>query len=428
MDVILSMLTLIFFTILVLYATNHLAISLKAAKKQRRLELDMTVRPPGEWPKVSVHLPFHNERRVAARILSACLAFDYPRDKLEIIVVDDSDDGTTEIARRFEDLYPSMVRVLHRVDRRGFKAGALNLALAHSRGDLIAVFDADYIPPPSFLRETVPYLLSEEKVAFLQTRCGHLNADYNWVTRAAVAAHEWFWGREQKARYETGFFTHFGGTGGLFKREALMESGGWPEGTLTEDLDLSVRLHLKGWKYLYIPEIVCPGELPPSFKALLRQQHRWAKGFTQCLLKHASNILKSRRLTFTQKVEAIMQLSSYLTAPATLGLMASLTLLWMACPPDILKLTGLTLLGESLIPLSIGAAALRREDKEMNGNAQRKTSLQDLAYLILMTLPMLIVYTKGVLEALLGVGSPFRRTPKYGLITEKTPHPTRQPT
>lgn len=107
-------------------------------------------------------------------------------------MVDDSDDGTTEVARRFEDLHPSMVRVLHRADRRGFKAGALNLALAHSKGDLVAIFDADYIPPPSFLKETVPYLLSGERIAFVQTRCGHLNADYNWVTRAAVAAHEWF--------------------------------------------------------------------------------------------------------------------------------------------------------------------------------------------------------------------------------------------
>jgi len=422
-----SALTLLFFTVLIVYVTNHLLISLRAARRRRgAIRGGEEAEPPGEWPTVSIHLPFHNERRVAARILEACLGLDYPRDRLEIVVVDDSDDGTTDIARGFEALHPSLVKVIHRPDRRGFKAGALNLALAESRGDFIAVFDADYVPPASFLRETVPYLLSRGDLAFVQTRCGHLNADYNWVTRAAAAAHEWFWNREQKARYATGFFTHFGGTGAVFRRRAIVESGGWPEETLTEDLDLSIRLQLRGWRYLYKPEVTCPGEIPIRLRDLLRQQFRWAKGFTQCLLRHTPEILRSGRLSWMEKVEAILQLSPYFTAPALLGLIAASTVTLAAAPPNLLGLTGLSLLGETLIPIGVGLTALRHEEKEggrgrdrdglwMGGRAE---TLRSLLYLGALTPLFALVYTLAVLEALLGMASPFHRTPKYGLITE----------
>ncbi|MEM3678010.1 MAG: glycosyltransferase, partial [Candidatus Bathyarchaeia archaeon] len=363
--------TLFFFTVLILYVTNHLLVSLKAMGRRREKDGE-GFRPPREWPTVSVHLPFHNERRVAARILEACLGLDYPRDRLEIIVVDDSDDGTTEIARRFEASHPSLVRVIHRAERRGFKAGALNLALTESRGDFIAVFDADYVPPPIFLKEALPPLLARGDLAFVQTRCGHLNAEYNWVTRAAATAHEWFWNREQKARYATGFFTHFGGTGAVFRRRAITELGGWPEGTLTEDLDLSVRLQLSGWRYLYMPEITCPGEIPIRLRDLLRQQFRWAKGFTQCLMRHTPRILKSRRLSWMQKMEAVMQLSSYFTAPALIGLMISIAISITASPPSLLRLTGLSLLGEAAIPMAAGLATLRSRDEEGSGEGDKR--------------------------------------------------------
>ncbi|MGC8962161.1 MAG: glycosyltransferase, partial [Candidatus Bathyarchaeia archaeon] len=406
----------------------HLLISLKASRRLRGEGEGGRYDPPREWPRVSIHLPFHNEGRVAARILEACIGLDYPRDRLEIIVVDDSDDGTTDIARRFEALHPSLVRVIHRLDRKGFKAGALNLALAESRGDFIAVFDADYVPPPSFLKEALPPLLARGDLAFVQARCGHLNADYNWVTKAAATAHEWFWNREQKARYATGFFTHFGGTGAVFRRRALTESGGWPEDTLTEDLDLSVRLQLDGWRYLYMPEITCPGEIPIRLRDLLRQQFRWAKGFTQCLIKHTPNILRSGRLSWTQKMEALMQLSSYFTAPALIGLVASSAVSIAASPLNVLRLTGLSLLGEALIPVAAGLATLKSKGEKEEGGREgprrsgKSEELHHLLYLAALTPLFSIVYTKAVIEALLGVASPFHRTPKYGLVTEPQPH------
>lgn len=411
---ILPILAVIFLTIILIYVINHLLLYFKATRKHK-IPISKCENPT-EWPFVSIHLPFHNEKKVAARIIESCLHFDYPEGKFEIIIIDDSNDGTTKIANFFKKHYSSVVRVFHRQERQGFKAGALNLALKHSKGEFIVVFDADYVPPQHFLKTVIPYLLSDKKAAFVQTRCSHLNQNYNWVTKAAALAIDWFWKREQKARYETGVFTHFGGTGAVFRKQVINEAGGWPEDTLVEDLDLSIKLQLNNWQYIYLHHISCQGEIPPSLQILSKQQFRWAKGFTQCLIKHYKDILKSKLLSLNQKIETILQLAIYSTAPALLGLMVILQASFLHLPLELVTMVGISILGGISIPIGINIALFLTEKNYLKNFALPKfDTVTALSYLIVITPLIVLIYCKAVIEALLGLKSSFIRTRKYGL-------------
>ena len=226
-----------------IYAFNIWVLSLLSVRGRNKV-----ADPPAldSWPMVSVHLPLFNEERVASRLLDACCKLDYPRDKLEIIAIDDSSDGTTKIAKEFESKNPDLVKVIHREDRSGFKAGALQLALEKSKGDFIALFDADYVPPRNFLRKMVPYLYADEKVAFVQSRWSYLDGQFSWIAKAISLGIDVYAFVDQRARYVGNLLAHFSGTCGVFRRSAMEEVGGWSADTLAEDLDLSIRLHLKG--------------------------------------------------------------------------------------------------------------------------------------------------------------------------------------
>ncbi len=286
------------------------------------------------WPRVSVHLPLFNEEKVVRRLLDACTRLEYPRDKLEIVAVDDSSDGTTKIAQEFEVKYPGLVKVIHRDDRTGFKAGALQLALKESKGELIALFDADYVPPRDFLKKMVPYLYVDEKVAFAQSRWSYFDGEFSWISKAISLGIDVYAFIDQRARYVGNLLAHFSGTCGVFRRGAIEDAGGWSSDTLAEDLDLSIRLHLKGWRYVYVPTVVCPGEIPPSFDNLRHQQFRWAKGFSECLRKYGGAILRSSRLNVFQKAEALLHLGTYFICPLTImGIVVGL-LYYSIFPPS----------------------------------------------------------------------------------------------
>jgi cellulose synthase/poly-beta-1,6-N-acetylglucosamine synthase-like glycosyltransferase len=415
---ILPILAVSFLTIILIYVINHLLLYFKATRTRKILT--SKCENPTDWPFVSIHLPFHNEKKVAARIIESCLHFDYPKGKFEIIIIDDSNDGTTDIAKWFQKQYSSVVKVFHRQERQGFKAGALNVALKHSKGEFIAIFDADYVPPQYFLKKVIPYLLSDEKVAFVQTRCSHLNRRYNWVTKAAALAIDWFWKREQQARYETGVFTHFGGTGAVFKKQVINEAGGWSEDTLVEDLDLSIKLQLNNWQYIYLHHISCKGEIPPSLYILSKQQFRWAKGFTQCLVKYYKDILKSKMLSLNQKIETILQLAIYSTAPALLGLIVLLQVSFLHLPLELITMVGLSILGGISIPIGINIAiSLTDKNYLKDFTLPKFDTLKALSYLIIITPLIVLVYCKAVIEAILGFKSSFIRTRKYGLYGQE---------
>ncbi len=273
-----------------------------------------TPQPPGHFdvlPKVTVQLPLYNEMYVADRLLDAVAALDYPTDKLEIQVLDDSTDETTGIvARKVAELKRRGFNVahIHRTNRQGYKAGALENGLHRSTGEFIAVFDADFVPQPDLLRRLIHYF-TDPAIGMIQTRWGHLNEKYSLLTRVQAMFLDGHFLIEQTARARSGRFFNFNGTGGIWRRACIESSGGWSHDTLAEDLDLSYRAQIKGWKFLFLPEIVTPAELPVEMNAFKSQQHRWAKGSIQAGKKMLPQLWRAK-LPWKVKLEGTIHLTS----------------------------------------------------------------------------------------------------------------------
>jgi len=306
--------------------------------------------PPTELealPTVTVQIPTFNEHHVIARVIDAVAALDYPRDRLEIQILDDSTDDTVELARRRATFHRARgldISVLRRPDRRGFKAGALSWGLERARGDFVAIFDADFRPNPDFLLQTVPHFLDRPRLGLVQTRWSHLNGDYSALTRAQAIAFDGHFVVEQTGRDRSGLLMNFNGTAGVWRKTCISESGGWESTTLSEDLDLSYRAQLAGWQTLYLPGVDAPAELPPQIAAFKRQQARWTQGSVQTLRKLVGPILRSPRLSLTQKGMALLHLSGYLAhALMVVLLIATLPLLLLGGRPPSLGNIGLLL-------------------------------------------------------------------------------------
>ncbi len=292
-------------------------------------------------PVVTVQLPLYNEQYVARRIINAAAALDYPRELLEVQVLDDSIDETRAIAREEAEKLSKEgvdVKYLHREDRRGFKAGALAEGLAAARGELIAVFDADFIPRPDFLKKVVPYF-ADAGVGMVQVRWSHCNRDLSLLTRGQAILLDGHFQIENTARNRSGRFFNFNGTGGIWRRKAIVSSGGWQADTLTEDMDLSYRAQLSGWKFVFLPDVTAPAELPMDINAFKSQQRRWAKGAIQTAKKMLPAVWRSD-LPLKVKSEATFHLTNCLAHVLILSL--SLMLF-----PAIL-LRGITGLGSGL--------------------------------------------------------------------------------
>jgi cellulose synthase/poly-beta-1,6-N-acetylglucosamine synthase-like glycosyltransferase len=402
-----------------IYAFNVWVLSLLSIRGRGKI-----ADPPqlSTWPRVTIQLPLFNEERVAGRLINACVKMDYPRDKLEIIVVDDSTDSTTKVAQGFAEKYPDLVKVLHRKDRVGFKAGALTLAMEKSNGEFIALFDADYVPPSNFLRKMIPYFYVDDKVGFVQARWSYLDGQFSWIAKALSLAIDVYAFVDQRARYVGNLLAHFSGTCGVFRRSAIDDAGGWSADTLAEDLDLSIRLHLKGWRYMYVPTMVCPGEIPPSFDNLRHQQYRWAKGFSECLRKHGGSILRSNRLNFFQKVEAILHLGTYFICPLTI-IAFVVSLLYYAILPPSFWLMGFwryeVALITFLLSLVIYSAPLVASGVTLSEfshvGLNRVKRFMHLGYLGAIAYGLLLSNTRAVIEGLFSTTSYFYRTPKLGL-------------
>ncbi len=368
--------------------------------------------PPPSRPvqaKVTVQLPVYDERYVARRLLDAVAAFDWPRDLLEIQVLDDSDDDTTEILAKAVARHRSQgLSVVHirRGDREGFKAGALAHGFALAEGEFVAVFDCDFCPPPDFLLRVMGEF-EDPRVGMVQTRWGHLNEEFSILTRAEALGVDGHFAIEQDVRHRLGYFMNFNGTAGVWRRACIEASGGWDDDTLAEDLDLSYRAQLLGWKFVYRKDVVCPAELPAQIHAWKRQQFRWAKGSIQVLKKLRPRIRRSG-LTLGQRVQAYLHLSLYAVHP--------LMLLSFLLLPTLLVVGGLPPLvpglfaAASLGPASMYAAAqwdLHRKDW--------KRRLLALPILTVLGAGLSLTNSRAVLEALVGRPSAFLRTPKFGL-------------
>ena len=368
---------------------------------------------PEVWPWVTVQLPVFNERDVVERLILACGEFDYPRDRLQIQVLDDSTDDTTEraaaavglLCRRGIDAV-----LVRREDRTGFKAGALEAGLASASGEVIAIFDADFIPPKAFLRETVPFLRG--RIGMVQARWGHLNWDDSWLTTAQSTLLDGHFVIEHTARYASGRWFNFNGTAGIWRRQAILDAGGWQHDTITEDLDLSYRAQLAGWEFMYRVDLVADAELPPDMAAFKTQQSRWAKGSIQTARKLLGRIWRSGA-PLKVKAEATAHLTANLAYPMVLAL--SLLLPWAVGAringaPDRLIQLDLLLFGAALFPfLAFYAVAILGSARP--GSTRR---LIRLPYALALGLGIAVNQTWAVFEGATRSGGIFVRTPKKG--------------
>jgi cellulose synthase/poly-beta-1,6-N-acetylglucosamine synthase-like glycosyltransferase len=339
--------------VLSLYGFNSLGLAILylLSSKKDSIEKNQGWKIPLQWPKVTIQLPIYNESTIIPRLLKAVTGQDYPRDCLQIQVLDDSTDETTEIARTLVERYRAKgynISLVHRDDRTGYKAGALSNGLKTAEGEYVAVFDADFIPGPDWLRRMIPNFDSPE-IGCVQSRWGHINYNYNILTNVEGLGLDGHFSVEQNARARNQLFLGFNGSGGIWCKSCIEDSGGWASDTLTEDLDLSYRAQLKGWTIRYCPDIIVPGELPAQLDAFRNQQYRWAKGSAQTLRKLGGPVLKSQTPWY-KRLMGIMHLSMYMPFPFMVAMLL-LTLPVALFVPSVMRYFGWTILASFGPPL-----------------------------------------------------------------------------
>ncbi len=379
---------------------------------RRRVRNAQPPAAPREWPRVTVQLPVYNERYVVNRLIEAAAALDYPPDRLEIQVLDDSTDVTREIAaRKVEELRGRGIDVVHltREQREGFKAGALQHGLDRAKGELLAVFDADFVPPPAILRQMVPYF-GDPRVGVVQSRWRYLNQDYSMLAQAQAISLDGHFVIEHAARMSGRRFFNFNGTAGMLRRTCVTDAGGWQSDTLTEDLDLSYRAQLRGWRFVFAADVLCPSELPVEMNAFKAQQHRWVKGSIQVALKLLPVIWRSR-VPLAVKVESSFHLT-YNVAYVFL-LLLSLIVYPVALARSGSGITPYAIADALLFVIATGSVIFYLAYGQRETRRDWLRQLRYLPFVMSLGIGLSVTNTRAVLEALAGHRSPFHRTPKF---------------
>ncbi len=403
--------------LLAVYGANALFLALLYLRRRQHCPPE----PPTltQWPAVTVQLPVFNELHVVERLIDAVAALDYPRDRLQVQVLDDSTDETTALAAACIERQRARgldIALLHRAQRPGYKAGALSAAQSQVTGEFIAIFDADFVPPSDFLRRTLPHLLADPTMGFLQTRWAHLNERYSALTGAQALALDGHFMVEQTVRQRSGWFFGFNGTAGLWRRACIDDAGGWQIDTLCEDLDLSYRAQLRGWRGLYLPDVSAPAEIPPQLAALKRQQSRWATGSIQTFRKLSGQLVRAQR-PLLHTIEALIHLGAYFCHPLMLLLLLlTLPLLWFGDTSAnplrwLLTYLGLASIGPPLL-YAISQWELHGDEPLLHGWLRR---LLSLPLLVLMGTGLALSNTVAVARGLSNQMPEFRRTPKFHL-------------
>lgn len=371
-----------------------------------------------ELPIVTVQLPIFNEVYVVERLLRSVSELDYPREKLQIQVLDDSTDDTKDLTERCVaelQVRGFNVERKHRIDRTGFKAGALESGLASAAGDFVCILDADFVPQPDLLQKTI-HFFTDPKVGMIQTRWGHLNRTYSLLTRVQAMFLDGHLLLEQTARSRSGRFFNFNGTAGLWRTSCIQEAGGWQHDTLTEDLDLSYRAQLAGWKFVFLPDVITPAELPVDMNGFKSQQHRWTKGSVQTCKKLLPTIWRSP-LPLTLKVEA----TAHLTSNFAYLLLACLCVLLHPSVggPQSGWLRMLLIDVPIFLTASLSVAAFYIcAQRELHPRTWMKEILL-LPALLALGVGLSLNNARAVLEAVFNHESDFARTPKYGIERKK---------
>ncbi|MGE4073377.1 MAG: glycosyltransferase family 2 protein [Lysobacterales bacterium] len=369
-----------------------------------------------ELPALTIQIPIYNERFVAERAIDAAVAICYPREKLHIQIVDDSSDDTSQlISDRVAFHRGNGIPIDHvrRNNREGYKAGALKSAMEHTRGEFIAIFDADFVPAPGCLIENIHHF-SNPRVGMIQFRWEHLNRASSSLTEAQAIMLDAHFGLEQQVRSASGKFFNFNGTAGIWRRQAIIDAGNWSADTLTEDLDLSYRAQLKGWEMGYLNEVSCPAELPANMAAFKSQQHRWTKGGVQVMKKLLLEVWRAP-ITLAQKIEASFHLSNNLAYFVLLvdTLFFLLPSLWVR---SHYQMVGMWWLDLSLILVSSGGHLVYLYYGQVALGHSRSRALMYLPRLLMLAIQLTTTNARAGFEALRGSASEFVRTPKVGDI------------
>lgn len=388
--------------------TTILYLRMKTSKKHGG-----RARPIKNWPPVTIQLPIFNEKYTVERLLQAVTCLDYPADCLQIQVLDDSTDDTLDLVSKLVEEYKSQgvnIELIHRTNRQGYKAGALDNGLHTATGKFIGIFDADFVPKSDWLRRTVP-LFQNQQLGCVQTRWGHTNQQYNSLTRAEAMGIDGHFIIEQTVRSKNGFFLNFNGTAGLWRRACIKDAGGWQWDTLTEDLDLSYRAQMRGWKFDYLPDVVVPAELPPQVEAFKKQQFRWAKGSFQVVRKILPTVLGESGLPWKVRIMALLHLTGYFVHPLMLAI------LLLTLPVGLLMPEAF-----NIYPISI-IAGLGPPLLYLTATATHKTSflkrIRCFPLLVIVGFGLSLSTSIAVLEGLFSKGGAFIRTPKLNLDNSK---------
>ena len=371
---------------------------------------------PAEWPRVTVQLPLYNEQNVVERIVDATAALDYPADRLHIQVLDDSTDATVGLAAgRVAHHAAQGLRISHvrRPSREGYKAGALRHGLEETDGEFIAIFDADFVPEPDFLRRTIPFFMADERVGVVQTRWGHMNENESLLTRLQGFGLNAHFLIEQVGRTFAGYFINFNGTGGVWRRTCIADAGGWHTDTLTEDLDLSYRAQLRGWRFVYRPEIVAPAELPAAMDALKSQQFRWTKGAAETARKHLGTMWRSSQPLAVKLQASFHLLNSSVYVVIMLMALLSVPLVFIRAQHRefqlVFQLASVFLVGFApLVYYYYTAWRLARP----TGRAARYPGF--FLLFLAVSMGLALHNSRAVILGWLGQRTPFVRTPKAG--------------
>ncbi|MBL7942613.1 MAG: glycosyltransferase [Flavobacteriales bacterium] len=396
------------------YSINQVNLALLSRRKAIRT---FGKKAPGFTPMVTIQLPVYNERYVVARLIDCVCAMDWPAEKLQIQVLDDSTDDTVTIAaEKIEQWKSRGVNIIHerRRDRTGYKAGALAAATPMASGEFIAIFDADFLPDADFLKQVIPWF-NDDDVAVVQARWGHLNADYSILTRLQALGLDTHFFVENQGRAAGGHFLNFNGTAGVWRKCAIEDAGGWNHDTLTEDLDLSYRAQLRGWKLCFLPGVVCMAELPVTMGAVKSQQYRWTKGAAESTRKLLSRVLRSP-LPFRTKVHASFHLmNSVVFVCMMLLAVLSIPMLWLKYRFEMFD-DWITLNGALFVLTYFNLAFFYYFGyRAANRNTHLLAFVPRYFLLICMALGIAVHNTIAVIEGFAGRKTPFVRTPKFNI-------------
>jgi len=405
--------------VLLVYIANMAYLALTGFKERKKL-LGSARLALNELPRITVQLPIYNEWYVAKRLIEASAALDYPYELLEIQVLDDSiDDTVLLVAEKVKQVQGRGIDVIHihRKNREGFKAGALANGLERSRGEYLAIFDADFLPRPDFLKKILPHF-DDEKVAFVQARWGHLNRNYSLLTLLQAFSLDAHFAIDQLARANTDYIFNFNGTAGVWRKSAVVDAGGWKADTLTEDMDLSYRAFLRGWSARYAGEVEVPAELPVSFTAYRRQQYRWARGSLECAIRYIPVIWNSN-FSFARKYQAILHLTGYALHLLTFVLMLlyPFLLLFATKYPSLLAPVGIGL----FMTFLVFAPAVYFVVAQQLLHRRWFSSLPLIFLMSVFSSGLILNTLRAALQIMQKRVVPFERTPKYAITHRAQP-------